>query len=162
MSVLDPLNPLTPLDPLNPLSLLKAVSVKPISETLVALQHARNLTVACAWRRDSDSDDGLVPYEMDELEPDSTHATATATTATTTNKSKKKRDDDDDDEAMSGSKRIGEGRVPLPTRVRQCLAGLRSQSPDDVEAAMFAIEGVVLASQDLQGEGWSGVCLLCR
>ena len=87
---------------------------------------------------DEESDDGLVPYEMDddEEEEDSGRPGEAGP-------------DEDDD---GGPLRIGEGRVPLPSTLRQCLSGLRSNSADEVEAAVFALPDLAEQSPDLSGE----------
>ncbi len=87
---------------------------------------------------DEESDDGLVPYEMDD---DEDH-----------DERDRPGEAGSDEENDGGPVRIGEGRVPLPTSLRQCLSGLRSNNADDVEAAVFALPDLTAQSQDLSGE----------
>ena len=68
---------------------------------------------------DSDSDDGLVPYQVEESELENCFARQAAV-------------EERDVESNLLPLRYGEGRVSLPTNLRQCLRGLTSQNPDEV------------------------------
>ncbi|EKX39182.1 hypothetical protein GUITHDRAFT_114610 [Guillardia theta CCMP2712] len=68
---------------------------------------------------DSDSDDGLVPYQVEESELENCFARQAAV-------------EERDVESDLVPLRYGEGRVSLPTNLRQCLRGLTSQNPDEV------------------------------
>lgn len=84
---------------------------------------------------ETESDDGLVAYEMDDSDSDDQGQGS---------------EGDDDEEGGAG--RIGRGRVPLPTTLQQCLAGLRSSNADEVEAAVWALPELASRSPDLSGE----------
>ena len=94
---------------------------------------------------EDESDDGLVAYDMTEDESDDNDGSWAKVT-----------EGGEDD---GGPIRIGEGRVPLPTSLRQCLTGLRSKNADDVEAAIFAVADLAERSPDLGGEICSEVAL---
>ena len=94
---------------------------------------------------EDESDDGLVAYDMTEDESDGNDGSWAEVT--------------EGGEHDGGPLRIGEGRVPLPTSLRQCLTGLRSKNADDVEAAVFAVADLAERSPDLGGEICSEVAL---
>ena len=84
---------------------------------------------------DEESDDGLVAYEMDDGDSEEEEKGVA-----------------DGEEGDGGTLRIGQGRVALPTTLRQCLAGIRSSNADEVEAAVWALPELAARSPDLAGE----------
>mmetsp|Transcript_13157 Transcript_13157/g.20650 ORF Transcript_13157/g.20650 Transcript_13157/m.20650 type:complete len:456 (-) Transcript_13157:60-1427(-) len=84
-----------------------------------------------------ESDDGLTPYWMEDEETKSLPLGQVS------------------EKQEGGAERIGEGRVRLPTRIKECVSFLRSQKADEVEAALFAIPEVVSGAKELRGEDYA-------